>query len=169
MSSVFFHERQHSIPGNVSQGWLNVFRFSFQANLLTLINDHGYFAEEKGADMSSGGSRLDWNKLTVSCREKLWQNISVSLQNFFLRLLSEESSYGSFSPGRGKWAKSVWIFLFLKLHCDQTVWFFKVFSTVLKRLCPLQSKNTFVYPSKNFWSPVRHPCFCPIERFLGKD
>ena len=45
----------------------------------------------------------------------------------------------------------------------------KFFSTVLKRLCPLQSKNTFVYPSKNFWSPVQHPCFCPIERFLGKD
>ena len=52
--------------------------------------------------------------------------------------------YGSFSPGRGKWAKSVLFFFFLKLHCDQTVWFFKVFSTVLKRLCPLQSKNTFV-------------------------
>ena len=86
-----------------------------------------------------------------------------------LLLKAKLATDGSFSPGRGKWAKSVWIFLFLKLHCDQTVWFFKVFSTVLKRLCPLQSKNTFVCPSKNFWSPVQHPCFCPIERFLGKD
>ena len=53
-------------------------------------------------------------------------------------------TYGSFSPGRGKWAKCVLFFFFLKLHCDQTVWFFKVFSTVLKRLCLLESKSTFV-------------------------
>ena len=70
MSSVF------SMKGSIASlamchGAGNVFRFSFQANLLTLINDHGYFAEEKGADMSSGGSRLDWNKHSVSCREKL--------------------------------------------------------------------------------------------------
>ena len=65
-------------------------------------------------------------------------------------------TYWPFSPGRGKWGKSVWISFF---------WSF----TVLKRLCPLQSKNTFVCPSKNFWSPVQHPCFCPIERYFGKD
>ena len=69
---MFFHERQHNVPGSaVCHGAGTVFRFSFQANLLTLINDHGYFAQEMGADMSSGGSRLDWNKLTVSRPEKI--------------------------------------------------------------------------------------------------
>ena len=39
----------------------------------------------------------------------------------------------------------IWhFFYFLKLFCDQTVWFFKVFSTVLKRFCPGHSKNVFV-------------------------
>ena len=37
-----------------------------------------------------------------------------------------------------------YIFYFLKLYCDKTVWFFEVFSTVLKRFCPLQSKTSFV-------------------------
>ena len=32
----------------------------------------------------------------------------------------------------------------MELYCDQTVLFFQVFSIVLKRLCPFQSKNTFV-------------------------
>ena len=32
----------------------------------------------------------------------------------------------------------------LKLYCDLPVLFFQVFSTVLKKLCPLESKNTFV-------------------------
>ena len=65
--------------------------------------------------------------------------------------------YGSFSPGRGKWAKCV---IFLKLHFDQTVWFFKVFSTVLKRLCPLESKNTFVLVLANFFY-LKKICFMP--------
>ena len=30
---------------------------------------------------------------------------------------------------------------FFRLHCDQTV---QLFSTVLKRFCPLDSKNVFV-------------------------
>ena len=34
-------------------------------------------------------------------------------------------------PGRGKWTKCT-IILFLKLCCDQTVWFFQVFSTCAK-------------------------------------
>ena len=32
---------------------------------------------------------------------------------------------------------------FLKFCCYQTVWFFQLFSTVLKRICPLHSKNVF--------------------------
>ena len=78
------------------------------------------------------------------------------------------SADGSFSPGWGNEQNVSYFCCCLKLHCDQTVWFFQVFSTVLKRLCPLLTKkNTFVYPSKKFWSPVQHPCFCPIEQFLG--
>ena len=33
---------------------------------------------------------------------------------------------------------------FLELWCDQTIWFFKLFSTVLKRFWPGHSKNVFV-------------------------
>ena len=33
---------------------------------------------------------------------------------------------------------------FLELCCYQTVWFFQLFSTDLKRFHPLQSKNVFV-------------------------
>ena len=35
-------------------------------------------------------------------------------------------------------------FIFLEPCCDQTVWFFQLFSTVLKRFCPLDSKNVFI-------------------------
>ena len=39
----------------------------------------------------------------------------------------------------------MWIFfIFSKLYCDQTVLFFQLFSTVLKRFCPLDSKNVSV-------------------------
>ena len=41
-------------------------------------------------------------------------------------------------------SKSGIFFILLKLFCDQTVWFFQLFSTVLRRFCPLQSKNVFV-------------------------
>ena len=33
---------------------------------------------------------------------------------------------------------------FLKLYCDQLIFFFKFSSTPLKRICPLDSKNTLV-------------------------
>ena len=33
----------------------------------------------KEVDMSSGGSHLDWNKLTVSCGEKIWCGGEISL------------------------------------------------------------------------------------------
>ena len=47
-------------------------------------------------------------------------------------------------PQDGENKQYVALFLFLKLYCDQMVGFFQVFSTVLKRLCPLHPKNTFV-------------------------
>ena len=47
-------------------------------------------------------------------------------------------------PRTGKMVK-LWHFsFFLELCCDQTVWFFQLFSAVLKRFCPLDSKNVFV-------------------------
>ena len=45
-------------------------------------------------------------------------------------------------PRTGKISKNHHIFL--KPHCDQTVWLFQVFSTVLKRFCLVEFKNTFV-------------------------
>ena len=46
-------------------------------------------------------------------------------------------------PRTGKTSK-IWhiILYFLKLHCDQTAWFFQVFSTILKRFC--HSKYTLI-------------------------
>ena len=79
---------------------------------------------------------------------KDWLIVDANVNCFFCKTLPsfhlprQIALYGSFSPGRGKWAKCV--IIFLKLYCDQTVWFCQVFSTVLKRLCLLESKNTFV-------------------------
>ena len=61
-----------------------------------------------------------------------------------------------------------YFFSSLELYCDQTVLFFQVFSIVLKRLCPLDPKNTsyiHIFQSKNesdqfllvVVSPVRPP------------
>ena len=47
-------------------------------------------------------------------------------------------------PRTGKMSKICHNFFSLELYCDQTVLFFQVFSIVLKSLCALQSKNTFV-------------------------
>ena len=70
-------------------------------------------------------------------------------------------------PRTGKMSK-ICLNFFLKLHCDKTVWFFKVFSTVLKRLCPLESQNTFVYPSKIFGVPCSTPVFALLSDFWVK-
>ena len=60
-------------------------------------------------------------------------------------------SYGSVSAGREKWANFVLQKYFLALHCDQTVGLFQLFSTVLKRFCPVQSKNTLVLVLAHFF------------------
>ena len=52
-------------------------------------------------------------------------------------------TYRSISLERGKWSKCG-MFYVLELCCDQTVWLFRLFSTVLKRFCPGDSKNVFV-------------------------
>ena len=53
--------------------------------------------------------------------------------------------YGSISPERGKWSKcGIYFLFFWELCCDQMVLFFQLFSTDLKRFCPLHSKNVFV-------------------------
>ena len=36
------------------------------------------------------------------------------------------------------------LFFFVKLFCDKMVCFFQLFSTILRRFCPLDSKNVFV-------------------------
>ena len=47
-------------------------------------------------------------------------------------------------PQDGNNGQDVDFFIFLKLYCDQTVLFFQLFSTDLKRFCPLDSKNVSV-------------------------
>ena len=61
--------------------------------------------------------------------EGWWRSRETEMGGPHLTILSGRDSatcyiYGSFFPGRGKWAKSVLFLFFLKLHCDQTVWFF---------------------------------------------
>ena len=58
--------------------------------------------------------------------------------------MSRQDLYGSISPGRGKWSKCDISYIFLELCCEQTVWCFQLFSTVLKTFCQLHSKNVFV-------------------------
>ena len=57
-------------------------------------------------------------------------------------------------------------FFFLELYCGQTVWFFEVSSTVLKRFCPLQSKNTSVLVLAIFFGFLKILCFCPKIKFF---
>ena len=47
-------------------------------------------------------------------------------------------------PQGGENGENVAFFICLKLHCDQTLWFFSVSLTVLKRLCTLDFKNVLV-------------------------
>merc|ERR1711963_362291 len=54
-------------------------------------------------------------------------------------------TYGSISPGLGKWSKCGIFLLLLELCCYITVCFFNLFSTVLKKFCPLDSKKIFVF------------------------
>ena len=63
-------------------------------------------------------------------------------------------------PRTGKMSKICHNFFSLELYCDQTVLYFQVFSIVLKSLCPLESKTTFVlvlafffYLKKIFFGP----------------
>ena len=102
----------------------------------------------------------------------LFKNISHhgSFQGFSGRKLcgsNNQYTYGSDSPGRGKWAICGTFFKFLKLYCDQTVGLFQVLSTVLKRFCPVHPKNTFVLVLAfflDFWKILR---FWPEIKFLG--
>ena len=47
-------------------------------------------------------------------------------------------------PQEGENGQNVAFFIFLKLFCDQTVWFFQLFSTALKGFCSLNSENAFI-------------------------
>ena len=75
--------------------------------------------------------------------------------------------YGSDSPGRGKWSKCGIFFIFLKLCCDQTVRFFQLLSTVLKRFCPLDAKNVSVLVLAIFFDLAIFTVFTPNWRFLA--
>ena len=73
---------------------------------------------------------------------------------------------GSF-PQDGENEQNLSYFFSLELYCDQTVLFFQVFSIVLKRLCPLQSKNTFVLVPAIFFRFLKNLCFWPKISFFG--
>ena len=50
---------------------------------------------------------------------------------------------------------------FLALHCDQMVRLFQLFSTVLKRFCPLESKNSLVLILAHFFDYAIFTDFTP--------
>ena len=60
-------------------------------------------------------------------------------------------SYGSFSWGRGKWPQCVIFWQNLSFTVIKRFDFFQVFSTVLKSLCPLLTKNTLVLVLANLF------------------
>ena len=75
--------------------------------------------------------------------------------------------YGSVSAGREKWANFVLKKYFLALHCDQTVRLFQLFSTVLKRFCPLHLKNSLVLVLAQFFDQAIFTDFTPKLWFLA--
>ena len=56
---------------------------------------------------------------------------------------------------------------FFKLCCDQTVRFFQLLSTVLKRFCPLDAKNVSVLVLANFFDLAIFTVVTPNWRFLA--
>ena len=58
--------------------------------------------------------------------------------------------YGSDSPGREFWPKCGPFLKKLEPSCDQTWWDIFDFSIDLGQLCPVDPRNTFVWPWKNF-------------------
>ena len=55
----------------------------------------------------------------------------------------------------------------LKLYCAQTVIFFQLLSTVLKRFCPLDAKNVSVLVLAIFFDLAIFTVFTPNWRFLA--
>ena len=51
--------------------------------------------------------------------------------------------------------------IFLPLHCGQTVRLFQLFSTVLKRFCPLHLKNSLVLVLAQFFDQAIFTDFTP--------
>ena len=51
---------------------------------------------------------------------------------------------GEFPQGGENGQNVAFLNFFLELCCDQKVWFFQLFSAVLKIFCPLDSKNVFI-------------------------
>ena len=91
---------------------------------------------------------------------KIWCILRYQqLFHFPTYVLYKTYIYGSFTPG--KMSKICHNFLSLELYCNQTVWFFQVFSIVLKSLCPLESKNTFVLILAFFSSIFKKIIFSP--------
>ena len=69
-------------------------------------------------------------------------------------------------PQDGENGQHVAFFYFLKLCCDQTVRFFQLLSTVLKRFCPLDAKNVSVLVLAIFFSFSNfHRCYPQLAIF----
>ena len=100
---------------------------------------------------------------TASKENFLWNNLAKHVTKTL------RTTYGSVSAGREKWANFVLKKYFLTLHCDQTVQLFQLFSTVLKRFCPVQSKNSLVLVQAHFltwqFSPIL-PRNCDFWQFF---
>ena len=79
------------------------------------------------------------------------------------------SIYGSVSAGREKSLFRVTIFFYREPSCGQTMQNKIDFSIDFGWLGIVHSKNVLTYLQKNFWSPVQHPFFSPIDYFLGKN
>ena len=75
---------------------------------------------------------------------------------------------GQFLQG-GKNPCFVSLFFYGEPSCGQTMQNKIDFSIDFGWLGIVHSKNVLTYLQKNFWSPVQHPFFSPIDYFLGKN
>ena len=92
-----------------------------------------------------------WNKgKNIKTELSIFQSVTTSFYQALRNIYSIHTirtvwrTYGSDSPGRGKWSKCGIFLFFLKLCCDQTVRVFQLLSTVLKRFCLVHPKNVSI-------------------------
>ena len=83
-------------------------------------------------------------------------------------IFHHEGAYGSFSPGRGKWAKSVIFFYFWSFTVTKRFDFFKFSQLFWRDYVRCSLKILSFTPQKNFGVPCSTPVFALLSDFWVK-